>query len=186
MAGKRAPWDRQDGESSASFQAFIVYRDMGPKRSLRAAATKGGISSTQMITHSRRNEWVKRVAAWDRRKDQARTRAELSELEKMHQRHIRASMKLQDLTLLEMKLAIKAVQGKLDACDLEGAEAPDKIATTLDKATKIERLARGESTERIEGTLDLSRLSVEDLRELKRLRDKMRTEGNGDDDGTDD
>lgn len=183
MAGKRKPWDRQDDETSEAFQAFAVYRDLGPTRSLTMAAPQAGYCRRQMKEFSRKYDWVARARAWDRRVDQARTRAVLSEVEKMHARHVALSLQLQDVLGVELdRLLAQKERELLKGEEDEGAvTSANDIAKTLERSVRVERLARGESTERVEEAWDLSKLSVDDLKELKRLRAKLARKG--DDDG---
>lgn len=182
MSGKRKPWDRQDGESSAAFESFIAYRDLGLKRTLSQAAEVVGKTRGGLCKLSTEWGWVERCAAYDRKADQHRTRAHLSEIEKMHARHIRLATRLQDVAGLELERLERRIRKKLklragdDKGDVTGA---NDISKTTVRAVGIERLARGEATERVETTVDLSALSVEELKELKRLRAKI-TEGKND------
>ncbi len=177
MAGKRKPWDHQDGETSEGFQAFAVYRDLGPDRSLTMAAPEAGYSRTQMKEFSRKYDWVVRARAWDRRVDQAKTRATLGEVEKMHARHVSLALKFQDLTGIELDRLIEKKERELEKGSKSGEQitSANDLAKVAERAVRIERLARGEVTERVETHFDLSKLSVRELLELKRLRAKMGT-----------
>ena len=62
------PWEQQPGESSRAFGAFCAYRDLGPRRSLRAAAAAFyGRSSAalerQVDKWSGAFRWVERASA---------------------------------------------------------------------------------------------------------------------------
>jgi hypothetical protein len=59
------PWDRQPGESSPAFEAFRVYRDAGPRRSLRRVAADVRKSRSLIFRWSSSHGWVARVEAWD-------------------------------------------------------------------------------------------------------------------------
>ena len=60
----RKPWDKRDDETARNYEAFCVYRDLGPGRTLSVCATK--ISSYSYIKKwSTRFDWVDRCAAWD-------------------------------------------------------------------------------------------------------------------------
>lgn len=76
----RAAWDKRDDESDAAYARFLVYRNLGPARSLDAAyalakpkATKGnkrqrygGTSiSGQWTRDSVQFEWKTRADVWD-------------------------------------------------------------------------------------------------------------------------
>ena len=61
-------WDQQDGESAKAWAAFIVYRSMGPNRTLRAAAAAAAELSPSLNTWkgwANRGAWRARAAAWD-------------------------------------------------------------------------------------------------------------------------
>ena len=58
-------WERQGGESAKAFAAFIVYRDMGSKRSLREVGQKLGKSSALIERWAALWGWGERVAAFD-------------------------------------------------------------------------------------------------------------------------
>lgn len=184
MAGRRKPWDRQDDEGSEAFQAFAIYRDLGPNRTLTVAAPEAGYSRRQMKEFSRTRDWVARARAWDRRVDQAKTRATLDEVEKMHARHVALSLRLQDVMGIELDrlLARKEREAQRGDDDDSHVTSANDLAKVAERAVRIERLARGEVTDRVETTWDLSKLSLRDLRELKRLRSLMgrSDEGGGD------
>lgn len=58
-------WDIQHDESSRAYEAFAVYRDLGPERSLVKAAQKLGKNVTTITQWSTRHDWVARVRAFD-------------------------------------------------------------------------------------------------------------------------
>jgi hypothetical protein len=82
----RPAWSLQLGESAESFADFVVYRDLGPYRSLaevqrlkgkpkkgRKKATVKRQASGCMKRRSKRWKWGDRVAAWDAMLDAKRT-----------------------------------------------------------------------------------------------------------------
>jgi len=70
---KKPEWEYQEWESAADYQAFVVYRDLGPSRTQtdaaillgyvdnRGKATTGG--SVRLSKLSKKNLWDKRIAA---------------------------------------------------------------------------------------------------------------------------
>ena len=185
MAGKRKPWDRRDDEHEESFHAFTVFRDLGVQRTCSQVAGVTGRCLRSVHEFSRRYDWVTRVGAWDRRVDQAKTRGELTAIERMHARHAHLALKLQDLTAVEMERYERRARARLarddDRDDIENTRS---MAATLAEAAKLERTARGEVTERVEAKINLSGLTLEELQQLKAIRAKLAqpTEGETDDD----
>lgn len=62
------PWERQEAESARAYEAFSLYRDMGPQRSYRAVREKLGRSSgyeRHLEAWAARFDWVSRANAWD-------------------------------------------------------------------------------------------------------------------------
>jgi len=68
-------WERQRRESPRAYAAFVVYRDLGPGRSLSEAARSLKRSKTLLAEWSRTHNWVARAdefdAAMDRRANAA-------------------------------------------------------------------------------------------------------------------
>lgn len=58
-------WKRLPTDTDKSFEAFVLYRDMGASRSLREVAEKLSKSETIINRWSMNNDWVNRVAAFD-------------------------------------------------------------------------------------------------------------------------
>jgi hypothetical protein len=131
------PWEQQPGESSRAFGAFCAYRDLGPRRSLRAAAEAYYRRSSaavlrQCTTWSAAFAWVERAAAWDRHLDAEARRAQEEARREMAERHAREARALQ----------AKAVE-RLRALRPEEL-APADLLRYLVEAAKLERLALGE------------------------------------------
>lgn len=59
------PWDRQPGETSKAYEAFLTYRDLGAGRSIQLVCNELGKSKTVMDRWSSQHNWVSRAAAWD-------------------------------------------------------------------------------------------------------------------------
>jgi hypothetical protein len=54
-----------------------------------------------------------------------------------------------------------------------GILKPNELIKLIDATIKLDRLVRGESTEIVEERTDLSKLSIEDLRKLKEIKEKL-------------
>src|SRR6516164_6680801 len=98
------PWEQQTGESARAFGAFTVYRDLGPRRSLRAAATAfyGRSSASlerQVDKWSRAFRWVERANAWDQHLAAEGCKAQEEARREMVERHVREARALQGKAL---------------------------------------------------------------------------------------
>jgi len=60
-----ALWLRRKGESAKAYSAFLLYRDLGPDRSLYQVAARLGKHVSLMKRWSSRRDWQARVQAWD-------------------------------------------------------------------------------------------------------------------------
>jgi len=68
-------WERQEGETSKAFAAFLLYRDMGRSRSLASASSIDGVNTVktrQFQLWSSQYKWVARCQAWDEAQDKIR------------------------------------------------------------------------------------------------------------------
>lgn len=183
-------WDRQRGETEASFTHFCFYRDMrypvsgdgkpdqtGAKpfvqRSLRKTAAAFGLNLRTIASQSERNDWVKRCEAYDSHIDRENRKITEAAIIKMQQEH----------ALLAQQMIRKATKRLLTIPDEEISAA--ELTRMVDVAVKIERLSRGESTEnqtvthggevgvKSEQALDLSSLSDEELDQFEQLIEKI-------------
>lgn len=136
------PWERLDAETSKSYAAFIVYRDLGATRTLRRAAMRyyeipegefdpkgGGIR--QFEKWSSRNRWVSRAEAWDDWSQTLTDQETAKTILDMKARH--ASMAV--ATQAKIVSAIQA----MDLTKLP----PLQVIQMFDLVVKNERLARG-------------------------------------------
>ncbi|MEW6572879.1 MAG: hypothetical protein AB1374_04530 [Bacillota bacterium] len=141
----REVYGRQPGESAQAFQAFALYRDMGPARSIREVARRLGKSKTQIDRWSVRWDWVERAAAWDEEIDRQIRFKQLEEIKKMRERHTEAAMLL-------LEKAMKRLEATAPQ-DLSVQEA--RLFVT--EGTKLERLSRGEPDTIVEERRRLSK-----------------------------
>ncbi len=136
--GQAYPWAPQPGETSLGFYYFGVYRDLGPRRTVAAAARQLGVVPETLRALSSRYSWVDRSLAFDAWLD-ARAVEELARgRTKMRQEHA-------DIAVLAREKILK----RLRTMDPNEMGARD-LATWMDLSVKIERQARGEADKKIE------------------------------------
>lgn len=160
-----APWERREGETDPAWAAFIAYRDMGLDRSTAKVSRQVGKNKGLMDRWSSRHGWVERVAAWDAERDRVKREAELDETEAMGRRHAQQAQALLQVLTAPAVALIKRLQDEDQAKafyeQLHRMPAEDalaligKTAAHFPNVMKVERLARGESTERVEGKLTI-------------------------------
>jgi hypothetical protein len=116
--------------------AFSFYVSLGPSRSYDAVAEKYGASKRGVADHAKRERWQQRIEQVESRaRESADSKAQES-IEEMNARHLRESKFLQS----------KAIEG-LKSGRLELVASCGKAMTS---AIQLERLIRGQATERTE------------------------------------
>ena len=131
-------WERQEGESAKAFEAFGVYRDLGPDRSIAKTGQKLGKNLTTLSEWSSKFEWVKRANAWDDEQDRVARNEQIKEIRKMRERHAKIAER-----------ALEKVTEALETIDPQEMSHMD-MARFMDVASKLERLSRGDVGDVIE------------------------------------
>jgi hypothetical protein len=149
------PWDRQNRESTQAFEAFALYRDGGLKRSIAKVAAELGKSAKLLERWSRVHMWVERVRAYDAHMDRVQAQEQEQQRREMAERHARMALSLQTKAIERLK--------SLNAEDLD----VDAVLRYVMESAKLERLARGESTERTD--INVREIDAAIERELARL-----------------
>ena len=183
-------WEKLKEETNKAYKAFCFYRDMGSGRSMPKACKILGKKpgyAIQLERWSRNFAWVKRAEAYDLYLEAEVRRVSEKERLKMHERHAKQAMLFQQKMLEKLQT--------LNPSDL----SPADLAKFFEVSTKIERLSRGDSSEKIiqENTgkdggpiklndtakvIDLSRLSVKELKDLANIVRRARSmDGSGTD-----
>jgi hypothetical protein len=163
-------WDRLPGESPKAYRAFCVYRDLGPGRCLDQASrsyhqrqraeadgTQPGRQPRASGTIRRwaeRWNWSVRAMAWDQELEQVKRKKQVEEVEEMAQRHAREALMLQNKAVERLR--------QLRPEELKPRETLDYLI----EAAKLERLSRGEPTERLaeeHHVTDVRQLSDDEL-----------------------
>lgn len=163
------PWERQPKESDVAFAAFTVYRDMGPDRSIPKVAQKCTKNVSLIKRWSSTHRWAVRIEAWTDEQDRLMREELIKGVTVMRKNHT-------DIAVSMLTKALDAL-GMIPAVDMTMQD----IARAVDVAAKLERLSRGEATERTESQTELTGkmtvatdpfegLTTEELREYIRAR----------------
>jgi hypothetical protein len=169
------PWLKQVNESGAAFKAFELYRDAEPKISAQQAADILGRNVNTVKKWCAVNLWKSRREAWISYQSKLVVDELLQGIPKMRKTHA-------DIASTMLIKAMKA----LKAMPVE-TMLPRDVSTMVDIATKLERISRGEATEKTENRttisgdvsirgIDLSKLTEEELKNLDELADKISPE----------
>ncbi len=142
------PWERQPTESAIAFAAFVIFRDLGPRRSLDAASRlhhrKPGQEPDQPQTGTKKRKsgqvrlwykswnWRARAEAYDAELDRRHRAARETALREMAERHAREAVALQEKALRRLQ--------QMQPEEL----SPVQVLDYFIQAAKLERLSRGE------------------------------------------
>jgi len=140
-------WDIRPDETSSAFEKFRLYRDAGPKRTVRtsveayneAPATKNQVRAFQRLAE--KYEWKDRAMAWDAELDRQRLEAEKAEVERMRERHVQQSRSLQAVGAHAVKRILEKYENNQDP-----EISPSVAVQFMQQGINLERLARGEAT----------------------------------------
>lgn len=132
------PWERQEGEGPEAFEAFSVYRDMGPTRSIRAACRHIGKARSLLGEWSVKWSWAIRATAYDVDVAKRSALEQKDAAEKARKKHATIG------SLLQQK-ALQALQD-LDA----GRLKPSDLIRMMELGVRMERDALGLATGRFE------------------------------------
>ncbi len=124
-------WERQEGESAKAYDAFTLYRDMGPGRSISKIVQKHTKNRATCGKWSVKYNWVQRVAAYDEEQDRIRRLVAKEELIKATREHLRNARNMR-------KVAMEIITTK-DADKISFGDA----VRALELAVKMERQALG-------------------------------------------
>lgn len=174
------PWERQPCDTERRWFGFVVFRELVPPRTLGACHARlaeldpsGRWNLKAIHGWSSQDGWFDRVAAYDRWLDQERV-ASVSELlnEDARDRASRHVGLLRDMQELASRACREILQDARSGQRLRWA--PREIARVVKEAITLERLVFGEVTERTQTDVgfDLSRLSIDEIQELRMLEAK--------------
>lgn len=90
------PWDRQPGETSKAYEAFVTYRDLGAGRTQLSVEKALGKSKALISRWAAAHDWVRRAAAWDSIPGKAVAEAYAEMAQRIAAQHERLATKLTD------------------------------------------------------------------------------------------
>lgn len=116
---KSKPWQRQRGEPVASFRLFLVYLELGEKRSLRRVSELDGSPCLRILERkSRRWNWKARAEATDARLARKAARSLLRRLYRERIELFRARLLMTRAVSRATLEAAKKINASMDYGDL--------------------------------------------------------------------
>jgi len=139
--------------------AFDRYLALGPSRSYSALAKTIGVSKQAVVQRATREGWKQRAIDIEKKARDAADRRAIETLESMNARHLKIAQAMQSKALAALQSVVLN----------SGADA----MRGLDMAVKLERLVRGEPSER-------TALAIEEVIKREYSRWMATTSDNGD------
>ena len=141
-------WERQPRETAKAYEAFCVYRDLGPNRSLRRAAQKLEKSLSLIERWSKRWGWQERLRQMQIYQDRLDQKA-------LAERRRRARIRKMRIAQAGQNIVIKRLDALLEKLKEgeEGGLAPQSLPTWARTFTAIEAEAL-EDVPEDDGSLD--------------------------------
>ena len=114
--------------------AFDVYMGLGPDRSYEAVAKRYGVSKRAVTKRAAKEKWQERVSKIEQKARESSDKKVQESLEAMNDRHLKMTQAIQGKALQALReMALDSAMGGVRA---------------LDQAIRLERLIRGEPSDR--------------------------------------
>ena len=166
-AAGRDPWEKLPDETAKAFSAFVIHRDSGPTRTVEktriaygeTVGKPAGVHRRHLEDWARRYHWAERCDLWDLELDR---------------RHRARDETLRDRVLnthqLAAQLAMNALLDRLRGNEEDGIKPLDpseidwaEVSRLLPQIVRAQRLALGEPTDFVKGSIALSPAQVQDI-----------------------
>jgi len=168
------PYDIRPGESPEAYRAFCLYRDTDVLlRSVGRVEVELGREVGHWVGQF---DWVERVDYWDDEQRREATSIRQDHFRRQELRQFRALEKLQTLTEVSLECWEDVqINGK---SEIDPIMELKECRLTMDSLVKLTRLMSDRATDIVESKnqlkKDLTKLSIEELKELKRLNNKVK------------
>jgi hypothetical protein len=165
--GVMLSYERMDMDTKKSFEAFVLYRNLGAERSSPKVAEMLGKSVGWIERLCAKYRWVERAALWDAAIDKRAARQLLFDKEAATIEQLRLAKAMKKLGLNQ----IEKHQKLSDECDTPHIPATD-AAKIAKEGAQLERLIHGDPNsieEHRGGEYDWSQLGVEELQMFKAM-----------------
>lgn len=169
------PWERQPCDTEARWRAFLAYRDQPPPRSVRGASeAMGGYDQRTLERWSSEDGWPERCAAFDRYLDERRVEVIVDVLAEDARSVANRHAGIARDAIECAHSVVKDWLARINRGERLDGWAPNDVRGMLKDMITLERLVRGEATERVDHTvgLDLSALSIDEIETLRLLEAK--------------
>lgn len=93
------PWERQPGETEKAYEAFLVYKNLGPGRSIKKVSDRLHKTYALIYRWNMRYGWKTRVEAFDRENERVEQERIQKERAEMIKRHIKIGLAAQGKAL---------------------------------------------------------------------------------------
>lgn len=165
---EKRSYGRMKSDTNKSWDAYVLYRDMGPR--VRSCQKVGDVlgKTVNLITNwCTKHEWVTRVAMWDKKKDDNQAKLELFSLRASQIRQLKLSRRIQDAANEEILKYLDKI------AELNGPTIGiDESSRVAERGVKMERLALGEATDIMgnkDNQFDWTKLSTEKIKQLREI-----------------
>ncbi len=187
----KRPWERRQDEHDRAWEVVALYRDMGSGIGSATGHRIVGVrtmdklyevvkdlydtppAASSLRAWSRKFEWRRRCRLYDAHLDRMALATTEKTLREAQRRHVRLAMDMQAAVSPELAKLVREAQASSGR--LEGVSIAE-LVRLAEVGVKLERLSRGQTTESVEGRLDLSKLSLDELKALKKLKNKATTD----------
>lgn len=161
-------WERQADEPDDAFRAFVYFRDMSLPRKVDAY---GPFSVAQMFRWHKEWAWPIRARAYDNHLSAFAVACKKEEIAKSSKtiadEHIAILSDLRGMLQFEVAKLVEQSTSSAGNTIMRHGD----MVKMLDTVVKLDRLVRGESTEKVE-TVDLSHMTDEELEAFNELSKK--------------
>lgn len=149
----RDPWERQPGESRQAYANFVIYRDIGPSRSLAKAASETGKNRTTLSDQSAKYRWQDRVDAYDFEMEKRHHEGRMTAIDRMYEEAdtVGSALMAAAVTKLRGRRA-SSNSPEISPLDIDALE-PNEIRQFIVDGFRMRLLANRQPTDYVKGAL---------------------------------